>query len=310
MPAQIHAHHAIVAAEPRHPGVIAPRVTHRGMQQQQRRRLEPRVGEIVDRVGEPQAVARIEMLHGAPCDVLLPRRSAMIASKFAARRIFHAGGSKLVALRPGCDLRVCRAGLRAILSDARDPPRRAVRRGRRHRQSRAHHRAAGQQGARPADRDREPAGRRQRDRHGRGREVGARRLHAGDDRHLDRREPEPQAAALRHAEGLRAGEPARDRAGDPDGASEGAGEDAAGVRRAREGAARQVQLRVGRQRRLDASRRRAAQAGGRHRRRARALQGHRPGDERSDRRACGRDVLRHLVGAAVHGRRHACARSR
>ena len=122
--------------------------------------------------------------------------------------------------------------------------------------------------------------------------------------------PSLQAAALRHAEGLRAGEPARDRAGDPDGASESAGEDAAGVRRAREGAARQVQLRVGRQRRLHASRRRAAQARGRHRRRARALQGHGPGDERPDRRACRRDVLGHLVGAAVHGRRHACARSR
>ena len=179
-----------------------------------------------------------------------------------------------------------RAGVRAILSDALDPAGRAVRRRRRHRQPRAHHRAAGQQGARPADGDREPAGRRQHHRDGRGREGRARRLHAGDDRHLDRGESEPEGAALRHHEGLRAGQPARDRAGDPGGASESAGEDAAGIRRAREGAARQVQLCVGRQRRLDASRRRAAEARRRHRRRARALPGHRSRDERPARRAC------------------------
>ena len=72
-------------------------------------------------------------------------------------------------------------------------------------------------------------------------------------------------------------------------------------------AARQVQLRLGRQRRLDASRRRAVEARRRHRRRARALQGHGTGDERPDRRACRRDVLRHLLGAAAHGCRDACA---
>ena len=216
---------------------------------------------------------------------------------------------RLVSVRPGCGLRR-RAGLRAILSDATDPAGRSVRRRRRHRQSRAHHRAVGQQGARPADGDREPAGRRQHHRHGCGREGRARRLHAGDDRHLDRREPEPEGAALRHAQGLRAGQPARDRAGDPGGAPEGAGKDAAGIRQAREGAARQVQLRVGRQRRLDPSRRRTAEARRRHRRRARALQGDRSGDERPDRRARGRDVLRDQLGAAAHRCPARCARSR
>src|SRR5204862_2465147 len=64
MSAQIHAHEAIVAAELRYPRVVALRMSHRGVQQQQRRCLEPRVGEIVDRVGEFQSVARTEKLHG------------------------------------------------------------------------------------------------------------------------------------------------------------------------------------------------------------------------------------------------------
>ena len=57
----------------------------------------------------------------------------------------------------------------------------------------------------------------------------------------------------------------------------------------------------GRQRRIHASRRRVVENGRGHRRRACAVQGHGTGDERPDRRACGCDVLRHLVGAAVHG---------
>ena len=65
--------------------------------------------------------------------------------------------------------------------------------------------------------------------------------------------------------------------------------------------ARQVQLRLGRQRRLDASRRRTVEDGRRDRRDARALQRHGAGDERSDWRARRGDVLRHLVGAAAHG---------
>src|SRR4051812_45225088 len=53
-----------MAAEPRHPRIVALGVTHRGVQeQQQRRRLEPRVSEVVDRVGEFQSIARTEMLH-------------------------------------------------------------------------------------------------------------------------------------------------------------------------------------------------------------------------------------------------------
>ena len=50
--AQIEPHDPVVAAEMRDPGEIAPRAAHRGVQQQQRRRLLPRVGEIVDVIGE------------------------------------------------------------------------------------------------------------------------------------------------------------------------------------------------------------------------------------------------------------------
>jgi len=45
--AQIEPHDAPVAGEMRDPREIAPRVAHRGMQQQERRRLLPRIGEII-----------------------------------------------------------------------------------------------------------------------------------------------------------------------------------------------------------------------------------------------------------------------
>ena len=57
MAAQIHADHAVVAAQRRHRRIPALRRSHRGMQQQKRRRRSPRIGEVVDRVGDAVAVA-------------------------------------------------------------------------------------------------------------------------------------------------------------------------------------------------------------------------------------------------------------
>ena len=57
VPAQIHAHDAIVAAEAGHPGVEALGMADGGMQQQQGVGLAPGIGIVVDVIGELDAVA-------------------------------------------------------------------------------------------------------------------------------------------------------------------------------------------------------------------------------------------------------------
>ena len=57
MAAQIEPHHAVIARQMRDPREIAPRAAHSGMQQQERRRVFPRVGEIVYVIRQRKAVA-------------------------------------------------------------------------------------------------------------------------------------------------------------------------------------------------------------------------------------------------------------
>ena len=61
--AQVHPHDPVMPAERRDPGIIAARAAHCGVQQQQNRRLFPCVGEIVDAIPEPYAVARRKAVH-------------------------------------------------------------------------------------------------------------------------------------------------------------------------------------------------------------------------------------------------------
>ena len=112
----------------------------------------------------------------------------------------------LVALfvPPGCG--------RAIeLARQADPLHRAVHRGQRHGHRRAHARRADVAQPRPADRDREPAGRGRNARRGAGGEEHARRLHAaGALRGPRRQRVDLLGAFLRHAQGLRGRHAARE----------------------------------------------------------------------------------------------------
>src|SRR5512143_3969413 len=78
MAAQVEPHHAIVPAERRHPGIETLGVADGGMQQQQRVGLAPWIGEVVDVVGEPDAVAGRERVDRHA--VLSPRSPKTLAA--------------------------------------------------------------------------------------------------------------------------------------------------------------------------------------------------------------------------------------
>ena len=189
------------------------------------------------------------------------------------------------------------------LPDAADQARHSVS-GRRHaRHRRPQHRPARVDVARPADRAGQPAGRHRRARARPDRPRGARRLH---DRHLG-----TVAARARAA-------PVQEPAVPPDPGllvSRVLRRDAAGARRrrrpagahdrragrVREGQSRQAQLRLGRPRQRRAPRGRAVQEGGRHRHRARAVQGQRARDD-GPRRRPHPDPVRPAADHAAAGR--------
>ena len=155
-----------------------------------------------------------------------------------------------------------------------------ARRRRRHRRPR--HRAEAHRGARPAGHRGQQAGRRLGDRRARRRQGGARRLHHPDAGH--RSKPARQHR-LRSREGLHANR--ADRL-DPDrdhGQSVGAGEIHVGHRRAREEEAGHAHSRHAAGADAQLFRRRSVQGHGRRRHDHRHLQGHRPADHRSARRA-------------------------
>ena len=132
---------------------------------------------------------------------------------------------------------------------------------------------------RPAGHRRQPRRRRRHHRH-RDRRQGPRgRLHPdhGHDQHPRHRAGRAPQRALRPDQGLRAAHPGGEHALPAGPESRRQGEHAQGIRRAREIAAGQAQLRL-RRRGLDhAPRDGDAEAGGGHRHRARAVQGQRPG---------------------------------
>ena len=140
-------------------------------------------------------------------------------------------------------LRVQR-GARAI-SDQTHSPHRRLPAGRLGRSHHAHHRRRAAGAAGPAGGGREPPGRRQRDRGRAGGAHAARRLHphVRVEQRDDRRGRAAQAADLRPAQGLHADLAGRPRDGVLLRAPVGAGEDAEGVRRARQGQSRQGGLR-------------------------------------------------------------------
>ena len=117
-------------------------------------------------------------------------------------------GSVLKAHRSAASLAAVAAGFRANLSRSLDQAGRALSRGRRHRCRRARRRRADGEGARPADRDRQPARRRRDRRHQCGREGRSRRLHAADhDARASDQHHAAEEAALRLDRGFRAGRP-------------------------------------------------------------------------------------------------------
>ena len=148
------------------------------------------------------------------------------------------------ALASGCSsaahrslARQCAGAGLSVAAGEGDRSLRRRRAGRRHRPPDRQH-PAGE--FRPALRDREPHRRRRRDRHAGGRQVAARRLHAADDvEHPDRERIAGAAAQIRtdaRSRADRAGQLFRPR---HRGSSLGAGEDAAGIHRARQIAARE-----------------------------------------------------------------------
>ena len=184
-------------------------------------------------------------------------------------------GHGLRGARPGRLCRTCRAHhrgadrergpgpVRRQISGAADQDHRAVRAGRldRHPGSRARPEDAGELG--PAGHRRDAARRRHRDRHRRRRAGPARRLHAAHHGEQSRHQPGAAAdAAVRRAEGLRAGQPARPGADGALRAPEVPAEDHQGADRVRQDQSGAVRLR--RHRQHDASRRRVAQGSARH----------------------------------------------
>src|ERR1700722_14036375 len=60
MTSQIEPYDPIMTRQRRHPLKPAPGIAHRGVQQQDRVGLAPRIGEIVDVIGKPKSVRRSE----------------------------------------------------------------------------------------------------------------------------------------------------------------------------------------------------------------------------------------------------------
>ena len=188
---------------------------------------------------------------------------------------------------------------------------RALSRGRRDRCRRARRRRAHGEGARPADRDRQPARRRRDRRHQRGREGRSRRLHAADhDARASDQHHAAEEAALRFDRGLRAGRPDGHHQLHPGGASLVADHRSAVARRIPEGESRQGELRLRRNGKPDASRARAVQVADRRAGQPRALSRRGGGAERHDRRAAHVHAVGHADGRAAHPVGRACARWR
>ena len=164
-------------------------------------------------------------------------------------------------------------------------------------------------GARPADRHRQSRRRRRHRRHARAREGRSRRLHHRARLHRHARDrPEPLfQRRLRSAQGLRRDRPDRHRAEHAGGASVVPGQDGSGVHRLRQGQPRQGQLRLGRHRHRQPRLRRIFRQRDRHQARARSLQGHRPGAERSDRRPHPGGLRADPGDLRERQGRHACA---
>ena len=141
------------------------------------------------------------------------------------------------------------------------------------------------QRARPVDHRREPERRRRRRRLAGHRARGARRLHAdGRLRRHARHQSGRAQAALRRGQGLHADRDGRRHAERAGRAAVAAGEDAAGVRRLREGEPGQALVRLVGPGHAHASRDGAAEGRRRPRHRARPVSRHRPGDHRHPRR--------------------------
>ena len=157
-----------------------------------------------------------------------------------------------------------RAGRRAVLSIASDPPDRRLRRGRPDRRAGAHHRRQDERNPRPAGRDREPHRRVGQHRNAIRRARAERRLHHPDGRQQQRGQRKPvQEPRLQLCQGPGSGRAARrgaDRAGR---ASLARGEIGQGPDRPRQGQAGRDHVRDRRQGNDDAPRGRALQSDGR-----------------------------------------------
>ena len=175
------------------------------------------------------------------------------------------------AARPAAHHGLGPAGLARGQADHAD---RSLHRGRQRRRQRAPGRHAAGRAAQAGGGDRQRGRCRRRHRRGQGRGRGARRLHAGGrPRQRDRHRPagQPLGLPLRSAQGPGAGRPAQHRADGAGGAPRPAREELRRLRAARQGRARQVQLRhLGRGHRA-AARDGTAQAAQRHLRDPRAL---------------------------------------
>ena len=190
---------------------------------------------------------------------------------FTTRGARAAGGRRHGARRS-------RAGRRRF-SRAADHTGGAVRAERRQRHHGPPRRRAHGQGARAADRGREPAGRRRQYRLAPGRAQRARRLHdaAGVHRH-HRHQSEPlRQSRLRPGQGPHADRLDRHQPRGAGGASVAAGENAQGADRLRQGQSRPAQLRLVGRRHRGPCRDRDAGGRRRHQGGAGSLQGHRSG---------------------------------
>ncbi len=165
--------------------------------------------------------------------------------------------------------------------------------------------------ARPAVRHRQPRGRRREHRRGRGGQGVARRLHPHDGHpgHAGDQPVHLHQDAVRHAEGLRAGVVRRARAQCARGASRRRREVAAGAHRLRTRQPEQAQFRLAGRGHDRAPLARALQEARRRADPARALQGKRPGAQRSHRRAGADDDRQPALGAAAYPVRESWSRS-
>ncbi len=197
------------------------------------------------------------------------------------------------------------------LSDPARHPHRCLYAGRGERCACAHRRAQDGTGAGRADRDRQPSRRRRQRGGGGGRPRHARWLY---DTRRQQRDPRHQCGALQEDQlrcggGFRADRPDRLASQYPGGEPVRAGALNGRADRAREGTARQAQLRLFGLWACRTSRGRIVQRRGQDRHRARALQGRGAGIARRDRRPRADDVRHRLLGRVAHqGRQGARAR--